>query len=169
MGTESRRSVAALTRLRQELSEDRKAMAVRAGELDEAASRLDDPPWASHAAVALHAWYTGLESALERVARALDAEVPEGERWHRDLLSQVTVELPGVRPAVLPRSLLAELTELLAFRHFFRHAYSAALDPAKIAEEVARVGRIRPEVDAGLERLDSHLEDTIEALPDTDA
>lgn len=67
-------------------------MALRAEEMDEAASHLDEAPWVSHAAVALHAWYTGLESALERVARALDAEVPEGERWHRDLLSQLTVE-----------------------------------------------------------------------------
>lgn len=67
-------------------------------------------------------------------------------------------------------------------------SYSAALDPERIADEVARVRRlspevarvrrlrpavarvrrIRPAVDAGLDRPDSYLEATLQALADTD-
>lgn len=169
MGPEARHSVAVLTRLRQEISEDREAMSVRLAELDEAASRLDESPWASHAAVALHGWYTALEAALERVARTLDGDVPQGERWHRDLLSQVTVEVKGVRPAVLPRALLPELLELLGFRHFFRHAYGVAFEPEKLRAEIARVLRIASGVVDALDSLDEYLADTIDALTTGDS
>jgi hypothetical protein len=37
--------------------------------------------------VALHGWYTALETALGRVTRTIDATVPEGQSSHRDLLS----------------------------------------------------------------------------------
>lgn len=87
-------------------------MASRLAELKEARLRLEDPPWASHAAVAVHGWYSALEAALERIVRTLDGDVPQGDRWHRDLLSQATVELPDVRPPVLPRELLPETYRL---------------------------------------------------------
>lgn len=164
MGPEARHSVAILTRLRQELLEDREAMSARVSEMNEAAARLDATPWASHAAVALHGWYTALEAALERVARTLDEEVPRGERWHRDLLSQVTVEVPGIRPAVLPRTLIPELLEVLGFRHFFRHAYGVALEPDRLRAELERVRRITPDVGAALESLDEFLTEAIAFL-----
>jgi hypothetical protein len=99
MNFEARRTVATLTRLRRELAEDRRALQERASQLDEAKGRLQEPPWTSHGAVALHGWYTGLESALERTVRTLDGDLPRGERWHRDLLSQATIEgLAGSDP-----------------------------------------------------------------------
>jgi hypothetical protein len=164
MGPEARYAAATLTRLRRELSEDRDAMAARAAELEAARGRLQERPWTSHAALALHGWYTGLEAALERIARTLDGDVPRGDRWHRALLSQTTVEVPGVRPAVIPRELLPELLELLAFRHFFRHAYAASFDPARIAPEMERVERIAPRIEQGLAALDAHLEAAIASL-----
>lgn len=164
MGPEARHSVATLNRLRQELAEDRRAMASRAAEMQEARPRLEERPWTSDAAVAVHAWYTALEAALERIARTLDGDVPEGDRWHRDLLSQATVEVPGVRPAVLPRELLPDLLALLAFRHFFRHVYAASFDPAKVALEVDRVQRLAPRVEVPLDELDAHLKATVESL-----
>lgn len=127
MSPEQRASLAELARLRAEIASDRSAME-RAQE--DVASVLEswgeETPDRAHlalAAVALHGWYGGLESVLERAARALDGTVPAGESWHRDLLSQAMVEIPRVRPAILDRALLPELVGLLEFRHFFRHAY----------------------------------------------
>jgi hypothetical protein len=164
MGPDVRHTVATLTRLRRELSEDRQTMAARAAEIDEARPRLEERPWTSYAALAVHGWYTALEAGLERAARTLDGDVPRGDRWHRDLLSQVTVEVPGVRPAVISRRLLPELLELLAFRHFFRHAYAVSFDPARVGTELDRLERIAPRIDAGLAALDAHLEAAIESL-----
>lgn len=164
MDPEARQTLTALTRLRRELADDRDAMTARVAEMEKAAPRLGEAPWVSHTAVALHGWYTALEAAFERIARELDGEVPRGERWHRDLLSQATVEVPGIRPAVVSRELLPELLELLAFRHFFRHVYAVAFDPDKLEPEIERVRRIAPRVDEGLAAIDSHLRGAIESL-----
>ena len=105
------------------------------------------------AAVALHAWYTGLDRLLERVVRQLDGEVPEGDSWHRELLFQVTTTLPGVRPAVLPEALRDGLFDLLGFRHFFRHAYRVDLDPARVRATLDRLLGLEPKVIGSLDAL----------------
>ena len=58
--------------------------------------------------------------------------------WHHALLNEMALELENVRPAVLGPATLVHLRRLLAFRHFFRHAYSAELDAARL-EELQRV------------------------------
>lgn len=67
------------------------------------------------------------------------------------------MEVPGVRPAVIGAATLAGLRDLLAFRHFFRHAYSVALDAARLAVLRQRVIEVRPLVVAELGRLDLWL------------
>jgi hypothetical protein len=136
-------------------------MARRFADLDEAQRRLErspaDPAALALEAWAIHGWYTALESILERVARQIDAEVPSGDRWHRALLAQATVEVPGVRPAILPPELRADLEELLAARHFLRHAYGAELDARRLAENAARIHAIGPVVERSLGELEGFL------------
>jgi hypothetical protein len=105
MSPEQAGVAAALARLRGEMADDRVAMARRRSDLGEALRRLAHDP-SDLAAIALeawalHGWYTALESLIERVARQLDAEVPAGDRWHRELLAQATVDVLGVRTARL--------------------------------------------------------------------
>lgn len=115
-------------------------------------------PWLAMVAVALHGWYTALETALERIARAIDQRVPTGETWHRDLLSQCTAEIPSVRPAVLPRAaLFHDLVELLEFRRFFRHAYGVSLDPGRLRDNGNRLLLVAPGVGAALDEFDAFL------------
>lgn len=155
-----------LARLRVEVAEDRAAMARCLEDLNEGLVHLRRPagpdrPWLAMIAVALHGWYTGLETALERIARTIDQRVPNGETWHRDLLSQCTAEIPSIRPAVLPRSdLHLDLIELLEFRHFFRHAYGVKLDPVRLRDNVDRLLRISPGVAAALDAFDVFLRAT---------
>jgi len=40
-------------------------------------------------ATVLHSYYNGAENVFLAVARHLDVQVPEGTRWHRELLAQV--------------------------------------------------------------------------------
>jgi hypothetical protein len=124
LSPEQRGASVELARLRVEVAEDRSAMLRCLDDVRSALPHWDPPgpgrPWLALVAVALHGWYTGLETGLERVARAVDQRLPTGENWHRALLSQGTAEVPGVRPAVLPRALYGDLVELLEFRHFFR-------------------------------------------------
>jgi hypothetical protein len=93
-------------------------------------------------AVNLHGWYTALETALERVARLLDQTVPDGGSWHLDLLAQMRLEVPGVRPAIIPESVMPELHELRKFRHFCRNAYALDLDAAMVRQRAADLLRV---------------------------
>lgn len=88
------------------------------------------PPAARAAvlAVALHAYYGAAEALFLRVVRTLDGSIPEGPDWHRDLLARVSRPFGGLRPRLIGPESSAALRRLLAFRHFFRHAYAAELD-----------------------------------------
>jgi hypothetical protein len=167
MSPEQAGATAALARLRGEIASDRRAMDRRAADLDEAERRLAGSP-ADPAALALEAWavqgwYTALELLLERVARQLDCEVPTGDRWHRELLAQATVEVPGVRPAVVPVALRADLEELLAARHFLRHAYGLELDPPKLAAQAARLRAVAIPLQQSLDVFVAFLTQAIDA------
>lgn len=161
MTDDERATIAAIARLRGELAGDRLQLARAIADADEARVRLaqtpDDHAVLALAAVALHGWYTGVETMCERVARQLDRSVPEGQRWHRELLTQMTVEIPRLRPAVLPSTTLSGLADLLAFRHFFRHAYGMVLDRPKIVDRLATLHVIVPPVDEAFDRFDAFL------------
>ena len=156
-----RASGALLARLRGEIAEERAMLARCMDDARLARARLDqtpvDPAVLALGAVALHGWYTGLESILERVARQLDAELPSGGRWHRELLTQMSVPVPRARPAVLTREMIVPLAELLAFRHFFRHAYGIVLDGERIASRLAILFAVVDAVDTSLTAFEAFL------------
>jgi hypothetical protein len=74
----------------------------------------------------LHSFYTGLEGIFLTVAKRVDEKVPSGERWHRDLLDQITAPT-DLRPTLISEKAKESLREYLAFRHFFRQAYAYVL------------------------------------------
>jgi hypothetical protein len=83
-------------------------------------------------ALDLHSFYTGLERVFEMVGRTVEGVVPVGERWHHELLEQMTVEVAGVRPAVLSREVAGRVEEMLKFRHVVRSVYSFDLDTGRV-------------------------------------
>ena len=85
----------------------------------------------------LHNLYGAHEQLFEIVARFFENQIT-GNRYHVDLLRRMKTEIKGVRPALIPSITYELLDELQAFRHFFRHAYTAKLD----ADRVERVVRI---------------------------
>lgn len=147
-----------LQMLRQELRSDLDSFVGRAQELESLAltSASTDPNLLARAAVALHHAYGAIEASFTRLAKILQTE-PSGTNWHRGLLESMAMEVPGVRPAVIGAATLAGLRDLLAFRHFFRHAYSVALDAARLAVLRQRVIEVRPLIVAEFGRLDLWL------------
>ncbi|MDY0001676.1 MAG: hypothetical protein RBU30_10305 [Polyangia bacterium] len=104
------------------------------------------PEQQAYLAVRVHAWYTALESILERVTRTLEGSLPSGPTSHRDLLRGFTLPLPDVRPAAISPDRLADLADLLAFRHFFRHSYAVDLDEQRLREHASRLMRVHSPV-----------------------
>jgi len=100
----------------------------------------------AYLAVRLHAWYTALESILERIARTVEGSLPGGPASHRDLLHGMSLDLPDIRPAVIDPGRLSDLFSLLAFRHFFRHVYAVDLDEVQLREHAVRLLHVHPQV-----------------------
>ena len=115
-------------------------------------------------AINLHGYYTAFETLCERVARQLDENVPTGPTWHAELLAQMQVEVPGLRPRVVDHAATEELHELHKFRHFFRNAYVLDFDPALVAAHAERVLRIHPLLRSGIAGLQLHVDGLQKAL-----
>jgi hypothetical protein len=89
----------------------------------------DDPDLITITAMAsvLHSFYTGVENIFGIVAKQIDMNVPQGARFHSELLAIMAQQTPQ-RPAVLDAELATQLLRYLGFRHYYRHAYSFRLD-----------------------------------------
>jgi hypothetical protein len=91
-------------------------------------------------ALNLHGFYSGLERIFERIASGVEGTVPEGANWHQELLSQIAIEIPGVRPAVISVGLREELEPYRGFRHIVRNVvYAFHLSPEKMEPLVEKL------------------------------
>ena len=136
-----------------ELRADARAIAPWVQRVDAALSEA--APWDEDArllvAVAIHHGYGALEAGLERIARAMEGMNPSTDRWHQHLLSQMFLEMDGLRPAVLQEALKPALRELLGFRHLFRHAYATPLEPVRLRELAVQFREVMPQASRALE------------------
>ncbi len=87
----------------------------------------------------LHSLYSGLERLFELIAWRVDENMPDGKTWHRDLLIQMSRELPDIRPAVIGEDSFRYLDELRRFRHLVRNVYAMNLSAIKMKRLVDRL------------------------------
>ncbi len=69
----------------------------RARDLCEKALRTGDDGYWDGVALNLHGFYTGVERIFQEIAREVDGGQPGGPDGHRDLLVQMSAEIPGIR------------------------------------------------------------------------
>lgn len=81
----------------------------------------------------LHDVYTAVERVFVRIAEELNGGVPRGDQWHRQLLHDMALDVPQVRPAVITAELSDRLGEFLRFRHVFRNVYGSVLQAERMA------------------------------------
>ncbi|MBC7075744.1 MAG: hypothetical protein H5T98_06705 [Syntrophomonadaceae bacterium] len=79
----------------------------------------------------LHDYYCGLEKAFVHIAESFEESLPANDKWHKKLLEQMTLEIPGVRVPVIKKETMVKIDELRGFRHVFRNAYGFDIDPEK--------------------------------------
>lgn len=139
-------------RIRQELDDLQKAVA-RAERAITAAKRNpgDQDLYIDSAALNLHDFYAGLERIFHHIASTADKEVPTSREWHRDLLRQMGMAVPQVRPEVLSSQSVAALSEYLGFRHVVRNVYTFQLTPPRVEHLVAGLAEVFEQVRADLE------------------
>lgn len=77
--------------------------------------------------------YNAIEQMGLRVAKAFENSIDDEKGWHSGLLNRLSIQIQGVRPALIPPDLKLPLHELRGFRHLFVHAYELELDAEKLA------------------------------------
>ena len=127
-------------RIRQELVELEQVVARTERAIAAAGQHPEDQDlYLDSAALNLHDFYAGLERIFRQVAATVDQSVPSGHDWHRELLRQMTVSLPQIRPQVLSVEAAKAIDEYLRFRHIVRNIYTFEFDPARIEHLVQRL------------------------------
>jgi len=74
-----------------------------------------------------------MENYFLRVDKTFENHI-EQDSWHRDLVRRMTIEVEGIRPALLDEAAAAAIDELRAFRHIFRNVYQTELNSQKVME-----------------------------------
>ena len=90
-------------------------------------------------ALNLHGFYTGVERIFQVIANQIDYRKPTSDKWHSELLEQMSVDLPGIRQAVISENALLVLDELRRFRHVVRSVYSYQLKEQRVLDVVNQV------------------------------
>jgi hypothetical protein len=117
--------------------QDVKRSVERSLELANKAQKTGDDGFWDGVALNLHAYYTGIEHIFEDIARTIETQVPSGSAWHVDLLTQMSDEIKGVRPAVIDSGTRKCLDEYRGLRHVVRNVYAFNLRSARLHELIA--------------------------------
>ena len=126
----------------QRITDEQKKVARTVGRIERALEKIDILPVDAREfieralAADLAEVYTGFEKTFERIANEIDKHLPQGERWHTDLLAQMTERRPE-RPPVISEGTQQRLRHLLRFRHKVNNIYGDELIYEK-AEEHAK-------------------------------
>ena len=149
-------------RIRQELKE-LDQVTFRADRAIAAAKRQpgDQDLYIDSAALSLHDFYSRLERIFHYIASSVDTSIPAGHEWHRELLRQMSLEIPELRPAVLSHESVNVLSEYLAFRHVVRNVYAFQFDPVRVEKLVHGLHSVMSKVKADIESFASFLEQIV--------
>ena len=109
----------------------------------------------------LHDFYTGIEKIFETIAKEVDNRLPMGEEWHSELLHQMTLNIPGLRPPVITATMEKKLREYLGFRHLFRKRYGFELDWGKLKRLLSGIPRTRIELQDEIRRFFEVLDSSV--------
>ena len=85
--------------------------------------------------------YRGMENIFRRVALDVDLRMPDGSRWHKELLTQMT-EPQAERQPVISQETFQVLEELLEFRHVFNNIYGEELVYEQTERNAKQVGEL---------------------------
>lgn len=107
----------------------------------------------------MHNIYGAIENLLELLASHFENHISDTARWHTALLQRMSIEIPGVRPAVISSESHQLLNGLRGFRHFFRHAYGADIEYVQLKINLDKAQMLRPLLDTDIARFLASFQD----------
>jgi hypothetical protein len=109
-------------------------------------------------ALNLHDFYSGLERVFRQIGSIIDRSTPASEGWHRDLLNQMCLDLPTIRPRVLSEQTCAALEDFLRFRHVVRNVYAFRLDGDRVNQLAQKARALHDQIATELHAFADYLE-----------
>jgi hypothetical protein len=58
--------------------------------------------------------------------------MPSGRDWHRELLTQMSLDLSQIRPPVISQETVRTVDEFLRFRHVLQNIHTFELDSGRV-------------------------------------
>jgi hypothetical protein len=78
--------------------------------------------------------YNVFEKTLQRICRAFENHFDKQGDYHERLVHRLALDLPGIRPALVPKDGVRAVRELKGFRHVVRHAYDLEFREPRMRE-----------------------------------
>lgn len=123
----------------------------------------DQDAYVNSVALNLHSFYAGLERVFQLIAIELDGATLGGEAWHSELLQQMMLDIPEVRPPVLKEESANRLDEYRRFRHLIRNIYATNIDPARVQNLVIELPDLWTDVQYDLDTFIDFLAELAQA------
>jgi hypothetical protein len=115
-----------------EIKDELSKLDILSQKLSSQVNRTNKEEIAESAALRLHNFYTGCERIFKLIVSEVNGGVPHELDWHKRMLTQVSLEIEDIRPAVISLKTRKDLEELLRFRHVVRNIYGFELKPERI-------------------------------------
>ena len=111
----------------------------------------------------LHNLYCAYEDLFKLVAQYFENNISVDGAFHKNLLQTMSLQINGIRPALIGDNSVKYLDELRGFRHVFRHAYLYGLDDARVIFLIHRVLNHQEHLMNDLNVFKQKLEDSHQA------
>ncbi|MDP3177586.1 MAG: hypothetical protein Q8M76_06755 [Spirochaetaceae bacterium] len=106
----------------------------------------------------IHNVYGMIEGGCLRISKFFENSLPS-DAWHKELLSRMLIDIPGLRPAFLDRDAYVLFDELRGFRHVFLNSYNRPLDRERTLLLQKKVPVAIAAFDTAVERFVLFLQD----------
>jgi hypothetical protein len=151
--------------LRDELEEELANISGLLQSLRDALSQELDPGIEKRVAASmLTDFYLAGERIFKRIGKEIDQTLPEGDDWHKQLLRQMSVDLPKIRPRVIDKELYLMLGEYLKFRHIVRNIYGFQLEYGRFAHLVEKSENVATQLEMQVREFLQGMENIAEEM-----
>jgi len=140
-----------------EIKDELSKLDILSQKLSSQVNRTNKEEIAESAALRLHNFYTGCERIFKLIVSEVNGGVPHELDWHKRLLTQVSLEIEDIRPAVISLKTRKDLEELLRFRHVVRNIYGFELKSESIETLIALTTSLFPRFTKEIENFMAFL------------
>ncbi len=140
-----------------EIKDELSKLEILSQKLSSQVNRTNKEEIAESAALRLHNFYTGCERIFKLIISEVNGGVPHELDWHKRMLTQVSLEIDDIRPAVISLKTSKDLEELLRFRHVVRNIYGFELEPERIEALIALTISLSPRFTKEIENFMAFL------------